>query len=63
MSLVNFKRGDKPQNTSSLDQDTIYCFPNEQEIYLGPNKLAGNPEIATHDEVTAFYNKYVLGEE
>lgn len=35
MALVNFKRGTKPADVSSLNADTIYFFSDTKEIYLG----------------------------
>lgn len=44
MALVNFKRGTKPSDVSSLDANTIYFFSDSQEIYLGSTPYSGNLE-------------------
>lgn len=43
MALVNFKRGTKPADVSSLNGDTIYFFTDTKEIYLGGMRYAGDP--------------------
>lgn len=43
MALVNFKRGTKPADVSSLSADTIYFFSDTKEIYLGSVPYAGDP--------------------
>lgn len=42
MALVNFKRGTKPADVSSLDPNTIYFFTDTKEIYLGSEPYAGD---------------------
>lgn len=42
MALVNFKRGTKPSDVSSLDANTIYFFTDTKEIYLGSTPYGGD---------------------
>lgn len=49
MAFVNFKRGTKPGDVSSLDANTIYFFTDTKEIYLGSEPYSGDISDLTED--------------